>query len=68
MQIGYDAHKKPAKTDILINLSTEIPSYFKQFQRICELVFEDEALKQNKREHYKFYQGHQFKIDTHDIK
>jgi DNA polymerase-3 subunit chi len=68
VQIGYDPKKKPEKIDILINLSTQIPDNFKQFQRICELVFEDDTLKQKKREHYKFYQGHQYKIDTHNIK
>jgi DNA polymerase-3 subunit chi len=64
VQIGYE--DKPSHIrDILINLSDSIPKQFLQFQRVCEIVREDEQQKRIKREHYKFYQGHQFSIDTH---
>jgi DNA polymerase-3 subunit chi len=67
VQIGFDISQTPEVTDIFINLSLEIPEYFKRFKRICEIVTENEAIKTSKREHYKFYQGHQLKIDTHKL-
>ena len=38
---------------LLINLSNTIPSFFAQFERIIELVTEDN--KRQAREHYSFY-------------
>lgn len=38
---------------LLINLSSSVPSYFAQFERVIELVTEDN--KQQAREHYSFY-------------
>lgn len=38
---------------LLINLSSEIPPYFAQFERVIELVTEDN--KQQARAHYSFY-------------
>lgn len=66
VQIGY-SKETPASRDILINLSANIPDYFKGFKRICEIVGQKEDKKNTKREHYKFYQGHQYKIDTHKV-
>jgi len=68
VQIGFELNQASHIHDILINFSKEIPKHFKQFNRICEIVTEDETLKIIKREHYKFYQGHQLKVDTHKIK
>lgn len=38
---------------LLINLSSEVPIYFAQFERVIELVTEDN--KQQARAHYSFY-------------
>ncbi|MCP4388490.1 MAG: DNA polymerase III subunit chi [Gammaproteobacteria bacterium] len=38
---------------LLINLSSAVPPYFAQFERVIELVTEDN--KQQAREHYSFY-------------
>jgi DNA polymerase-3 subunit chi len=38
---------------LLINLSPAVPTYFAQFERVIELVTEDN--KQQAREHYSFY-------------
>lgn len=67
VQIGFEASKPSHIQDILINFSKAIPKNFKQFKRICEIVTENETIKVIKREHYKFYQGQQFTIDTHKL-
>jgi len=38
---------------LLINLSATVPTYFAQFERVIELVTEDN--KQQAREHYSYY-------------
>ena len=38
---------------LLINLSTTVPTYFAQFERVIELVTEEN--RQQAREHYSFY-------------
>jgi DNA polymerase-3 subunit chi len=38
---------------LLINLSASVPAYFAQFERVIELVTEDN--KAQAREHYSYY-------------
>ena len=66
VQIGFE-DKAPNIRNLFINLSSRVPPFFQQFQRICEIVPDQEQQKTIKREHYKLYQGHQLKIDTHKI-
>lgn len=49
-------HDNPEPKDhrqLLINLSTSVPVYFAQFERVIELVTEDN--KTQAREHYSYY-------------
>lgn len=64
VQIGYEQKASPIK-EILINLSHTIPASFKQYKRIIEIVPKEVSIAQIRRQHYRFYHGHQFKIDTH---
>lgn len=41
--------------DVMINLSHTQPPSFSRFTRLIEVVFEEDALKAAKREHYRFY-------------
>ena len=61
-------HNQPNPQDerqILINLSTLIPSYFAQFERVIELVTEDN--KQSAREHYTFYKERGYLLNHHTL-
>ncbi|MFT5506765.1 MAG: DNA polymerase-3 subunit chi [Gammaproteobacteria bacterium] len=46
-------HQPIGTRELLINLSSVIPPWFAQFERVIELVTEDN--KTNSREHYQFY-------------
>ena len=48
-----DNPKPNGDRQLLINLSASVPPYFAQFERVIELVTEDN--KQQAREHYSFY-------------
>lgn len=50
---------------LLINLSNTIPGFFAQFERVIELVTEDN--KQQAREHYSFYKERGYPLNHHNL-
>jgi len=67
VQLGHFPQTPPKITDVLINLSTSIPDFYPQFQRICEIVGPLEEQKTRKREHYRIYQQTGKKIHIHQV-
>ncbi len=49
----HDDPDPGSNRQLLINLSTTVPIYFAQFERVIELVTDDN--RQQAREHYSFY-------------
>ena len=49
----HDNPDPKGNRQLLINLSTSVPKYFAQFERVIELVTEDN--KAQAREHYSYY-------------
>ena len=66
IQLGNSDHAT-GFNDILINLSTEVPIFHRQFKRIIEIVDQNEDLKKALREHYRYYQSQGYKINNHKI-
>lgn len=61
-------HNQPdpqGERQLLINLSSTIPAYFAQFERVIELVTEDN--KQSAREHYSFYKERGYPLNHHTL-
>jgi DNA polymerase-3 subunit chi len=52
---------------VLVNLSPEIPPGFERFERVAELVDQDEAVKLAGRRRYKSYQAQGYVIQTHNL-
>jgi DNA polymerase-3 subunit chi len=50
---------------LLINLSHEIPIYFAQFERVFELVTEEN--KSTAREHYSYYKERGYTLNHHNL-
>ncbi len=65
--IGYANHNIPCN-EILLNLTTQVPEFFMQFQRIIEIVPQQNELQQSGRENYKFYRAQGCEMFTHDLK
>ena len=57
----------PQTYDILINLSNQIPEHHQQFDRVAELVANDEQDKHLARQRYKIYQDNNSELTTHNI-
>lgn len=45
----------PEKREVLINLSAQVPSSYAQFDRIIEVIANDETLKQQGRARFRYY-------------
>lgn len=65
IQIGYKGIVPQNFNDILINITAEVPEFFKQFQRILEII--PEELKTLGRQKFRFYRDKQCEITTHDL-
>ena len=66
IQIGYTATPEKHR-DILINLSREIPPFYKQFNRVLELIPSVPELQEKGRENYKMYRAEGCEITTHKL-
>lgn len=52
---------------VLVNMASEIPLFFSQFERVTEIVAQDEQSRQSARQRYRFYQERGYPMETHDI-
>ncbi|MFN5745254.1 MAG: DNA polymerase III subunit chi [Methylococcaceae bacterium] len=64
--IGHGA-PPAAMRDVLVNLAAELPDDFDQFERIAELVDQDETVKVAGRQRYKRYQELGHSLHTHPL-
>lgn len=53
--------------EMLINLHAEWPAFFSRYQRLAEIVGNDDADRARARERYKFYRDRGYAIRTHDL-
>lgn len=64
--LGHDV--EPAgHTDVLVNLSTEVPPFFSRFERVAELVDASEQSRAAARERYRYYQDRGYSLNTHKL-
>lgn len=64
--IGHNA-TPPKLMDLLINLSSDHPMFFSQFERVAEFVNDDDNIKAEGRERYRFYQHRGYELDTFNV-
>jgi len=66
IQIGHTGEPR-GFNDILLNLSSTVPPFFKRFKRILEIVPADETAKAVCREHFKVYRQAEIEAKTHTV-
>jgi len=54
-------------TDVLINLRQEVPSFYKQFNRVAEIVSADQQDRQAARNRYREYQQQGCLVTSHEV-
>ena len=53
--------------DLLINLQLEIPSFFSRFQRVAEVVTQDDKSLAALRKSWTFYKERGYQLEKHDL-
>lgn len=66
VQIGF-ASVARSHTDILINMTTTIPSFVSQFKRIMEIVTADAPTKDRQRAQFRAYRTMGAQLHTHKL-
>ena len=65
--IGTDADAL-RQADVMINLHHEQPPAFARFERLVEIVGQDESGREQGRARYRFYQARGYALQTHDLR
>jgi DNA polymerase-3 subunit chi len=54
--------------DVMINLHCEQPPAFARFERLVEIIGQDEARMEQGRERYRFYKTRGYALHAHDLR
>ena len=54
-------------TGLLINLTDEVFEHFASFDRVAEIVCDDEAARARARGHFRFYRERGYPLEYHDL-
>ena len=52
---------------VLINLDAAVPMFFSRFERVVEIVSQDESQRQQARDRFKFYRDRGYDLHTHNL-
>jgi DNA polymerase-3 subunit chi len=65
--IGHEGN--PGEEDqVMINLGTEVPSFFARFERLAEPIDHDPAVRAAGRERYRYYRDQGYPLHHHEIR
>lgn len=64
--IGHDGVPDKGH-EVLINLAEAIPTFFSRFDRVAEVVNQDEAIRQAGRQRFRFYRDRGYALETHTL-
>lgn len=65
--IGIDDTPTQAE-GVLVNLTTQIPAFYQEFERVIEIVFSDPAAQQSARDRFRQYREKGCELNTHKLK
>lgn len=61
------AAQADASCEVLLNLAPDTPPAFERYERLLELVAQDDEDRRAARERYKFYRERGYRIADHDL-
>ena len=64
--IGHN-HEPESHSEVLINAGNEVPMFFSRFERVAEVVTQDEQQRNYARERFKFYRERGYELETHNL-
>jgi len=66
VMIGFSDHT-PEMTDVLLNLTQDVPLFFSQFDRLAEVVDADQTSRSLARDRFRFYKDRGYELTTHEM-
>ncbi|HVB46825.1 MAG TPA: DNA polymerase III subunit chi [Burkholderiales bacterium] len=57
----------PGPAELILNLAPECPPHFERFDRLLEVVSQDEQERAEGRSRYRFYKARGYRISDHDL-
>ena len=54
--------------DVMINLCSHVPDHFSRFERVAEIIFQQESLLKAKRDDWRFYKERGYALNRHDMR
>jgi len=57
-----------SEDQVLINLANEVPGFFSRFERVCEPIDHDAAVRAAGRERFRFYKDRGYPLEHHQIR
>lgn len=68
VRLGYQPDQAWPQAEVLINLAPQVPAFYSQFQRIVEIIDDEEPIKQAGRERFRFYRQQAMEPTLHDLR
>lgn len=65
--IGHD-HEPMQDCGLLVNLSNTVPDFFSRFERVAEIIDQEEPVLQAGRKRYQFYRERGYNLQYHQLK
>jgi DNA polymerase-3 subunit chi len=66
IQIGF-AITPTEHADTLLNFTQDVPAFYQNFNRVVEIVLQDEMSRKTARQHYKLYREQGCELQSHDM-
>jgi DNA polymerase-3 subunit chi len=66
VMVGYQDEPE-IDCDILINLGTEVPLFFSRFDRVAEIISNEDSAKISGRQRFRFYRDRGYALNTHEL-
>lgn len=64
--IGHTGDRN-TKSEILINLSPDVPPFFKEYQRVVEIIDQSDDVKVKGRERFMYYREQNCDVNSHNV-
>lgn len=64
--IGHN-HEPESHSEVLINAGNDVPMFFSRFERVAEVVTQDQQQRSQARERFKFYRERGYELETHNL-
>ena len=62
-----DGTRPEDESDVLINLTDEVPAFYRQFDRVAEFVHGTDAARVAGRHRFRLYRDHGYAIESHNV-